>query len=251
MSDLLSSAATALGLPEALVRRSAEARATATGSSIDEILAAWAGGEIAAPTAAEASSFEPDEAPPEPDTKAGALLPMIEDPSAPQPAPLPAPVERAQPGGPPVLIGAEDNPMTTFVGAVALFAMLLLVGLVGPAIAEDVPGERTTEIAHTEAGRVGQSIYERLGCAGCHTQMVRPVVADVGLGAVSLNDSNQVLGTRRFGPDLADVGSRLSRSETESIIAGFGGHPASSLSSRDLNDLVTYLAESSTSDGAG
>ena len=58
----LSGAAAALGLPEALVQRSAAARAAETGQSVDEILAAWAGGEtIAAPSAPAA---EP--APPEP-----------------------------------------------------------------------------------------------------------------------------------------------------------------------------------------
>jgi hypothetical protein len=41
----LSGAAAALGLPEALVQRSAEARAAQTGQSVDDILAAWAGGE--------------------------------------------------------------------------------------------------------------------------------------------------------------------------------------------------------------
>ena len=43
MSDLAAASA-AMGVPEALVKRSAEARAKATGASVDEILAAWAGG---------------------------------------------------------------------------------------------------------------------------------------------------------------------------------------------------------------
>src|SRR5688572_23349678 len=43
MSDVAAAAA-AMGVPEALVKRSAEARAKATGASVDEILAAWAGG---------------------------------------------------------------------------------------------------------------------------------------------------------------------------------------------------------------
>ncbi len=54
MSDLAAAAA-AMGVPEALVKRSAEARAKATGASVDEILAAWAGGGPA-PTAAAAPS---------------------------------------------------------------------------------------------------------------------------------------------------------------------------------------------------
>lgn len=44
MSDLLQAAADALGTPADLVQRSAAARAEVSGSSIDEILASWAGG---------------------------------------------------------------------------------------------------------------------------------------------------------------------------------------------------------------
>jgi hypothetical protein len=43
MSDL-SAAAAALGIPEAIVSRSAAARAAETGMTVDEVLAAWAGG---------------------------------------------------------------------------------------------------------------------------------------------------------------------------------------------------------------
>lgn len=44
MSELLAQAAAALNAPEAIVKRSAEARARAGGISADEVLAAWAGG---------------------------------------------------------------------------------------------------------------------------------------------------------------------------------------------------------------
>ena len=44
MSELLAQAAAALNAPEAIVKRSAEARAKAGGVSPDEVLAAWAGG---------------------------------------------------------------------------------------------------------------------------------------------------------------------------------------------------------------
>jgi len=47
MSEHLSAAAQRMGIPESLVRRSAEARAKATGASLDEVLAAWAeGGDV-------------------------------------------------------------------------------------------------------------------------------------------------------------------------------------------------------------
>ena len=49
MGDFATTAA-ALGIPEDLVRRSAEARAAETGASVDEILAAWGGGGAVAVT---------------------------------------------------------------------------------------------------------------------------------------------------------------------------------------------------------
>jgi mono/diheme cytochrome c family protein len=64
MSDLVAAAAAALGVPEALVRRSAAARATATGTTVDEVLTAWAGGEAVAgdaPTSEPAVSGTADE----------------------------------------------------------------------------------------------------------------------------------------------------------------------------------------------
>ena len=51
MSELLAKVAEILGAPESLVQRSAEARAEATGNTVDEVLQSWAGGEaIAAST---------------------------------------------------------------------------------------------------------------------------------------------------------------------------------------------------------
>jgi hypothetical protein len=67
VSDLLSAAAGALNVPEALIKRSAAARATANGTSVDEVLAAWAGGApvtaVAAPLAAPTPTAEPEAAP--------------------------------------------------------------------------------------------------------------------------------------------------------------------------------------------
>jgi mono/diheme cytochrome c family protein len=69
----LAAAAQALGVPEVLVQRSAAARAAETGMSVDEILAAWAGGEVIesapAPAAEESQAEAPQEetAAPEPE----------------------------------------------------------------------------------------------------------------------------------------------------------------------------------------
>jgi cytochrome c oxidase cbb3-type subunit 2/cytochrome c oxidase cbb3-type subunit I/II len=147
-----------------------------------------------------------------------------------------------------VLIAARDNPANVMLGAIGLFLIVLVVGLVGPSIPFDEPGARTSEIPFSTLAEEGQVIYQSQGCNACHTQLVRPVVADVGLGPVTLNDSNQVIGTRRFGPDLSDVGSRYSGEELTAIVTGdVGEHPPYGLAPDDMAAVVAYLSESRTS----
>jgi cbb3-type cytochrome oxidase subunit 1/mono/diheme cytochrome c family protein len=60
---------------------------------------------------------------------------------------------------------------------------------------------------------LGRDIYLREGCGYCHTQAVRPIVTDVGLGAVSVagdyaHEEPVVLGVARMGPDLMHVADR-------------------------------------------
>ena len=52
MSELLSKVSEILGAPETLVQRSAEARAEASGKTVDEVLQSWAGGESISSTPA-------------------------------------------------------------------------------------------------------------------------------------------------------------------------------------------------------
>lgn len=249
MSDLLAAAAAALGTPEALVKRSAEARAAETGASVDEILAAWAGGE-AAPAPTEEPAAEPEEEP-----AAAEKAPAAEDEPVSEvpeitvevPAQPETPAQPQAPAKPPVLVGARDNPTTVFLGAIALFVVIFLVGFVGPSLPTETLGARTSQISFSPQAEEGRSVYTSVGCAACHTQMVRPVIADVGLGAATLGDTNQVLGVRRFGPDLADVGSRLDQSEIEAVVSGAGDHPAYRLGPDDLGALVAYLSQSRTS----
>jgi cbb3-type cytochrome c oxidase subunit II len=59
----------------------------------------------------------------------------------------------------------------------------------------------------------GRDIYLREGCSYCHTQAVRPIVTDLGLGAVSVagdyaHESPALLGVMRMGPDLMHIASR-------------------------------------------
>lgn len=91
MSENLAAAARALGLPEPLVQRSAAARAAETGSDVEEILAAWAGGEApaAAPTP---ETAEEGAAPEEEADEEAAEVESAEEPEEPEAAPTPPPV---------------------------------------------------------------------------------------------------------------------------------------------------------------
>ena len=79
----MTAAATALDVPEPLVERSAAARATANGTSVDDVLTAWAGGAPAAAPAAPAAAVSEDEAP-----------------SSTEPSPEPAPVAEPEAAAP-------------------------------------------------------------------------------------------------------------------------------------------------------
>lgn len=92
MSENLTNAARAMGAPEELVQRSAEARSDADGVPVEEILAAWAGGvstpSASAPAAAPAAPAPAPEPIPAPEP---APTPAAAAPAAPLVAPTPAP----------------------------------------------------------------------------------------------------------------------------------------------------------------
>lgn len=91
MSDLLQAAAAALETPTELVQRSAAARAEANGTSVDEVLSAWAGGEAVAAAA-------PGEAGEEAAEEAEVAAPEAEpEPAESEPAPEPEPAPDAEP----------------------------------------------------------------------------------------------------------------------------------------------------------
>ncbi|MDE0121016.1 MAG: cytochrome c [bacterium] len=101
MSENLARAAEVLGAPEILVQRSAEARAAADGVSVEEVLAAWAGGGAPPSPSAPASAPAPEPPPvaasaPEPPPVPAAApdpSPAPTAPSAPSPVPAAAPAQ--------------------------------------------------------------------------------------------------------------------------------------------------------------
>lgn len=257
MSDL-AAAAEAMGAPEEIVQRSAEARAQANGTSVDEVLAAWAGGGSATPAApaetpepapADAEAGPEDEAPEEPAEPEPGAEPEPAESAAPAPATAPAasvaPPPAQAPAVVPVLeVEGADQPHLIVLGTVAVFVLLALLGWVFPSLPAESDQIVSSQIQFSEEALRGRELYQQLDCASCHTQMVRPLVADVSLGPVTLGDTNQVLGVRRIGPDLTYVGSRLATGEIQSVISGGGTHPVISLGDEDLAAITAYLTES-------
>ncbi|MFV1969996.1 MAG: cbb3-type cytochrome c oxidase subunit II [Acidimicrobiia bacterium] len=102
---------------------------------------------------------------------------------------------------------------------------------------------------------VGRNLYLAQGCAECHTQSVRPIVADVGLGAVSVagdyafENPALITGTR-LGPDLMRVADKEGFS-SEFLEAHLRNPRAarswsimpsySFLSDADIKALVSYI----------
>ncbi len=103
-------------------------------------------------------------------------------------------------------------------GVAGLFAVAVLFGLVFPTLeASHVTNTRAADEsryfdADADLAR-GRDIYLSEGCWYCHTQEVRQIVADVGLGPVSQAgdyawEVPSSRGIARIGPDLTHVGSR-------------------------------------------
>ncbi len=98
---------------------------------------------------------------------------------------------------------------------------------------------------------IGREIYISEGCMYCHTESVRPIVTDVGLGPVSeagdyAHESPVLLGVARMGPDLSHLAAR-GGSFVEHLQNPRADRPWSTmpsydyLSSADLDALLAYV----------
>ncbi len=144
-------------------------------------------------------------------------------------------------------------------GAVALFVGAFLATVLLPSFDPSVDegtilGDRYRVYPEGSAVAAGRQIYLQQGCYYCHTQEVRPIVTDAGLGPVSeggdyVHETPAMLGVERLGPDLMHVGERydfagvlVSRlidprgSRSWSIMPSYDY-----LSDDELNELAEYL----------
>ena len=269
MSEVLAAAAAALGAPEHLVERSAAARAAAEGVSVDDLLSAWAGGAPApssgtAPAAPQpAPAAAPAAAAPAPVMTAPAPAPAAAA-LAPQPAPAAAAAATApRRDSAPVLEGRRFHPLRTWTMMAALFLLALFITLIGPYQTGGDYRHLVPDPSLDSPAEQGRAVYLNQGCGYCHTQLVRPVLADVGLGPATETFSDALgaaaFGSLRIGPDLAHVGGRAGRGEsgepmTAEQFAGLlarpeetmpgGRHPSYAyLSEAETAALAAYLAE--------
>jgi mono/diheme cytochrome c family protein len=155
------------------------------------------------------------------------------------------------------------GPLRVVLGGAALLFAAALVGVVlVPLYDTDTEpsllAEDTRDFAPGSAAAEGREIYLREGCWYCHTQQVRAIVTDVGLGAVSVPgdyafDDADLLGVRRIGPDLAHYGSRAEGSIVQRLADPRGGEsgdirswstmPAyDHLPADEIDALAAYLA---------
>jgi cbb3-type cytochrome oxidase cytochrome c subunit len=131
-------------------------------------------------------------------------------------------------------------------GSLGILVLSVLLGFLVPSLPQPANGVRSSNHIFSSQAVTGREIYLDHGCGSCHTQLVRAVVGDANLGPVTLSDSNQVLGYRRVGPDLAAIGKRIEDSAAlRELLNGGVGHPAMvGLDSGSVDALLAYLRES-------
>lgn len=98
---------------------------------------------------------------------------------------------------------------------------------------------------------LGRDIYVREGCVYCHSQFVRPQDRDFGSRVFAgdyANETPNVLGTSRTGPDLSNEGGKLPNAwhkghliDPRSYTPGSIMPSFSYLSDDDFDKLITYL----------
>ena len=226
MSDLVNKVAELLNAPVDLVQRSAEARAAASGVSVDDVLSSWAGGESVA------ASAPKEEAPVEEAPKEEVVEEIVE---------------------------LKNESALSFISGV------LLVGLFTFLFAFVIPKNQATDIVSDSLNNSisasnevikGAEVYAELNCQSCHTQNVRTLIPDTQNGKVLKNKfANETLinnvGNIRLGPDLSTSATReptnnsqwLTRylSDSTSVNRDIPHPSYDFLDDDDLEYLVTYL----------
>ena len=238
MSELLSKVAEILKAPEELVQRSAEARAEASGKSVDEVLQSWAGGEAIESSAPVEATTEEEV------VEATTEEEVVEE----------EPVEM------------EKESSFAFIAgviSVAIFTYIFAFSIPKQQSETLVADSLNNSFEITNEALKGAEVYNQLNCQSCHTQNVRVLIPDSQNGIVLKNkyaDKAVILNTGlvRIGPDLSNSASReptnnsqwLSRYlKDSSSVRDTIPHPSYDfLTQEDFDSLITYLLSLGGSD---
>jgi cytochrome c oxidase cbb3-type subunit I/II len=137
------------------------------------------------------------------------------------------------------------------VGIGAFFLVVVLPSFDSASATPTILADQSRVYAEGTPAAIGRDIYIGEGCMYCHTESVRPIVTDVGLGAVSeagdyAHESPVLLGVARMGPDLSHLAAR-GGTFAEHLQNPRADRPWSTmpsydyLSSADLDALLAYV----------
>src|SRR6056300_1248889 len=249
MSDLVNKVAEILNAPVDLVQRSAEARAVASGVSVEDVLNSWAGGESVAASASPAPEKEVSVEEVVEETVEEITEEFIKE-AEPQEF-IEEVVEE--------IVELKNESALSFISGV------LLVGLFTFLFAFVIPKNQATDIVSDSLNNSvsasnevikGAEVYAELNCQSCHTQNVRTLIPDTQNGKVLKNKfANEALinnvGNIRLGPDLSTSATREPTNNSQWLTRYLSDstsvnreipHPSYDfLDDDDLEYLITYL----------
>ena len=244
MSELVNKVAEILNAPVDLVQRSAEARAAASGISVDDVLNSWAGGESVA------SSAPKEEVPVVEETAAEEVVEEIIEETAAEEV-VEEIIEE--------IVEMKNESSLSFISGVLLvsiFTYLFAFAIPKNQATNLVSDSLNNSVNATSEVIEGAEIYSSLNCQSCHTQNVRTLIPDTQNGKVLQNKyANATLinnvGNIRLGPDLSTAATReptnnsqwLKRylSDSTSVNRDIPHPNYDFLDEEDLEYLITYL----------
>jgi len=248
MSELINKIAELLKAPVDLIQRSAEARAAASGNSVDEVLSSWAGGESVASSAPKEEAPVEEEAPKE----------VVEETVAEEVVEETVAEEVVEEVVEEIIELKNESSLSFISGVILVGLFTYLFAFVIPknqAISVVSDSLNNTVNATNEVVK-GAEIYAALNCQSCHTQNVRTLIPDTQNGKVLRNKyANAPLinnvGNIRLGPDLSTNATReptnnsqwLTRylSDSTSVNRDIPHPSYGFLEDEDLEYLVAYL----------
>ena len=251
MSELINKIAELLKAPVDLIQRSAEARAAASGNSVDEVLNSWAGGESVTVSAPKEEVAE-EEAPKEEVVQEEAPKEEVVEEEAPKEEVVQEEVVEE-------IVELKNESSLSFISGVLLVSLFTYIfGFVIPknqAISVVSDSLNNTVNVSSEVVK-GAEVYSVLNCQSCHTQNVRTLIPDTQNGKVLKNKyAHSVLiknvGNIRLGPDLSTSATREPTNNSQWLTRYLSDstsvnreipHPSYEfLEDEDLEYLVAYL----------